>query len=116
MLSPVKVVPSQSPIQVGTETSFAHNPRGSRFDYKDKGGECIYKLHANGTYTFAAVSQKNNSPEDGWGIWTYQKVSAKKGVLKLNGEVWNLTFTSPHRAVAKVPGKKRTYTCDFEWL
>lgn len=116
-LSPVKEVPPQPVIPVGPETSFIKDLAGSRLTYQDNHGEYVYKLEKLHLYTFTSLHQNKRDTDTRRGVWTYKQTGAKTGVLTFDGkDVWNLKFTSPHRATAKTPGDKRSYVFEFEWL
>jgi hypothetical protein len=116
-LSPVKEVPPQPVIPVGPETSFIKDPSGSRLTYQDNHGEYVYTLQKLGLYSFTSLHQNKRDKDSRKGIWTYKQTGPKTGVLTFDGnDVWNLKFTSPHRATAKTPGDARGYMFEFEWL
>ena len=114
-LSPVTEVPVQTPIPVGPETSFSHDPSGSQMTYQSSGREYAYKLKSLGFYSFVRTSTNNRSPQQRDGRWSYKSTGPKTGELKIDDRVWTLKFTSPHRAAAKAPGMK-AQTFEFEWL
>ena len=117
MLSPVQEVPPQPVIPAGPETSFHSDPASSRLDYRDSRGEHSYKLSKLGTYSFISISPKRKTTDTHNGIWSYKQTGAKTGRLVFDlKDVWNITFTSPHRATAKKEGSNRSYTFEFEWL
>jgi len=116
-LSPVKEVPPQPVIPVGPETSFIKDPAGSRLTYQDNHGEYVYTLQKLNLYSFNSLHQNKRDKDSRRGIWTYKQTGAKTGVITFDTkDVWNLKFTSPHRATAKTPGDKRSYVFEFEWL
>lgn len=115
--SPVKEVPPQPVIPVGPETSFVKDLRGSRIEYRDNRGDNCYLLQKIGTYDFSSISRNRKVNDTRRGIWMYKQTGEKRGQLILDGnDIWELTFVSPHRAIAKAAGDKRSYTFEFEWL
>lgn len=116
-LSPVREVPPQPVIPVGPETSLIKDPAGSRLTYQDNRGEYVYNLQKLNLYSFTSLHQNKRDTETRRGIWTYKQTGTKTGVLTFDGkDVWNLKFTSPHRATAKNPSDGRSHVFEFEWL
>ncbi len=116
MLSPVSEVPVQEITPVGPETSFVRDLRGSRLDYRDNHGEYVYRLSKMGTYEVLTVSRNKKVQEQRMGLYTYKQTGKKTGQIVFDlKDVWNLTFVSKNRAVAKNEGDVRSYTFEFEW-
>ncbi len=116
MLNPTQVVPPQPVIPIGPETTFVNDVRGARIDYKDKNGECVYKLSKIGTYTFTSISRKGQSSAEKQGLYIYKQTGKKTGELIFDlSKTWKLTFVSTHRAIAKMDGDPKAYTFEFEW-
>ena len=115
-LNPTQVVPPQPVVPVGPETSFVSDLRGSQLAFNDRQGENAYKLSRIGTYTSVCLTRKKQAIQ-GSGIFFYKQTGPKTGTLTFDlKKTYNLKFVSPHRATAKIPGERRSYTFEFEWM
>ena len=117
-MSPVADIAAGAVTSIGPVTSAVQDPSGSRLEYTDsKGNQYVYNLYQVTGYTLAKVSPGGRVLNENTGRWSYQKTGEKTGRLTFDGnKVWELKFTSPHRANAKRAGYSRVYRFQFEWM
>ncbi len=117
-LSPVVEVAAAAVESTQPPAPVSADPTGSRLDYQDaKGNEYVYKLYSLGAYTFTKLSAGGRVVAEDTGRWSYEATGPKTARLTFDGgKVWELRFTSPHRATAKRAGYSRRYTFSFEWM